>query len=306
VAAIAAGAAAALAAEAAAAETGAGNRPASSREPRVRHNTMPVISVKDLVKTYTVGEVVVRALRGASLEIQAGEFVAVTGPSGSGKSTLMHILGCLDRPTSGQYFLDGKDVSRMSKDELAAIRNRKIGFVFQGFNLLSRTTALDNVMLPLLYNGGGKMKAAERHRRAMESLAAVNLTDRHHHYPNQLSGGQQQRVAIARSLINQPSIILADEPTGNLDTRTSIEVMGIFQRLNKEREITIVLITHEMDIAEYGTRLIRFRDGRIQMDQKVLKRRDAAHELAALPPPEDFDEANVPGDPSAVDHGGVA
>jgi putative ABC transport system ATP-binding protein len=150
------------------------------------------------------------------------------------------------------------------------------------------------------------MKAAERQRRAMESLAAVNLTDRHHHYPNQLSGGQQQRVAIARSLINQPSIILADEPTGNLDTRTSIEVMGIFQRLNKERGITIVLITHEVDIAEYGTRLIRFRDGRIQMDQKVLKRRDAAHELAALPPPEDFDEANVAGEPSAVDHGGVA
>jgi putative ABC transport system ATP-binding protein len=178
--------------------------------------------------------------------------------------------------------------------------------VFQGFNLLSRTTALDNVMLPLLYNGGGKMKAAERQRRAMESLAAVNLTDRHHHYPNQLSGGPQQRVAIARSLINQPSIILADEPTGNLDTRTSIEVMGIFQRLNKERGITIVLITHEIDIAEYGTRLVRFRDGRIQMDQKVLKRRDAVQELAALPPPEDVDETNVAGEPSAVDHGGVA
>src|SRR4029453_10976036 len=208
---------------------------------------MSLISVRDLVKTYTVGEVVVRALRGANLDVEAGEFVAVTGPSGSGKSTLMHILGCLDRPTSGQYFLDRKDVSRMSKDELASVRNRKIGFVFQGFNLLSRTTALDNVELPLLYNGGSKMKTAERHRRAMAALTAVGLGERYHHYPNQLSGGQQQRVAIARSLINEPSIILADEPTGNLDTRTSIEVMGIFQRLNIERGITIVLITHEMD-----------------------------------------------------------
>jgi len=266
---------------------------------------MPVISVRDLVKTYTVGEVVVRALRGANMDVEPGEFVAVTGPSGSGKSTLMHILGCLDRPTSGQYFLDGKDVSRMSKDELAAVRNRKIGFVFQGFNLLSRTTALDNVELPLLYNGGGKMKTAERHKRAMESLSLVGLSDRYHHYPNQLSGGQQQRVAIARALINEPSIILADEPTGNLDTRTSIEVMDIFQRLNTARAITIILITHEMDIAEHGTRLVGFRDGRIQVDQKVAKRRDAAKELAALPPPEDIDAAHVKGDPAPVEHGGV-
>jgi putative ABC transport system ATP-binding protein len=266
---------------------------------------MPVISVRDLVKTYTVGEVIVRALRGANLDIDAGEFVAVTGPSGSGKSTLMHILGCLDRPTSGQYFLDGKDVSRMSKDELASVRNRKIGFVFQGFNLLSRTTALDNVELPLLYNGGNKMKTAERHRRAMAALSAVGLGDRYHHYPNQLSGGQQQRVAIARALINEPSIILADEPTGNLDTRTSIEVMGIFQKLNKERGITIVLITHEMDIAEYGTRLVRFRDGRIQIDHAITNRRDAAEELAALPPAEDVDDAHVPADPAPVEHGGV-
>ena len=196
---------------------------------------MPVISVRNLVKTYTVGEVVVRALRGADMDVEAGEFVAVTGPSGSGKSTLMHILGCLDRPTSGNYFLDGKDVSRMSKDELAVVRNKKIGFVFQGFNLLSRTTALDNVELPLLYNGAGKMKTAERHRRAMDALKIVGLGERFHHFPNQLSGGQQQRVAIARSLINEPSIILADEPTGNLDTRTSIEVMDIFQKLNRER-----------------------------------------------------------------------
>jgi putative ABC transport system ATP-binding protein len=270
-------------------------------------NTMPVITVRDLIKTYVVGEVTVRALRGANMDVEAGEFVAVTGPSGSGKSTLMHILGCLDRPTSGQYFLDGKDVSRMSKDELAAVRNRKIGFVFQGFNLLSRTTALDNVELPLLYNGGGhKMKTAERHKRAMDSLTAVGLGDRYHHYPNQLSGGQQQRVAIARSLINQPSIILADEPTGNLDTRTSIEVMGIFQRLNIERGITIILITHEMDIAEYGTRLVRFRDGKIQVDQKIAHRRDAAKELAALPPPEP-EEPHEPADHVPAEHlGGVS
>jgi putative ABC transport system ATP-binding protein len=266
-----------------------------------------VISVRNLVKTYHVGEVTVRALRGADFDVEKGEFVAVTGPSGSGKSTLMHILGCLDRPTSGQYFLDGKDVSRMSKDELAAVRNRKIGFVFQGFNLLSRTTALDNVELPLLYNGGNnRMKFAERHKRAMAALAAVGLGERYHHYPNQLSGGQQQRVAIARSLINEPSIILADEPTGNLDTRTSIEVMGIFQRLNIERGITIILITHEMDIAEYGTRLVRFRDGKIQTDQKITHRRDAAEELAALPPPEDLDAEPAAADEAPVEHhGGV-
>src|ERR671919_2847805 len=254
---------------------------------------MPVISVRGLVKTYVVGEVTVRALRGANLDVQPGEFVAVTGPSGSGKSTLMHILGCLDRPTSGQYLLDGKDVSKMSKDELAAIRNRKIGFVFQGFNLLSRTTALDNVELPLLYNGGSRMKASERHRRAKEVLEIVGLGKRMDHYPNQLSGGQQQRVAIARALINEPSILLADEPTGNLDTRTSVEVMDIFQRLNIERGITVVLITHEMDIAEHGTRLVRFRDGRIQLDAQIKQRRMAGEELKHLPPPDD-DASHVP------------
>src|SRR6476660_1535281 len=258
-----------------------------------------VISVRDLTKTYHVGDVDVRALRGASLDVYRGEFVAVTGPSGSGKSTFMHIIGCLDRPTSGQYFLDGKDVSRLSKDDLASIRNRKIGFVFQGFNLLSRTTALDNVELPLLYNGGSKMRLAERHKRAMAALTAVGLGERYHHYPNQLSGGQQQRVAIARSLINEPSIILADEPTGNLDTRTSVEVMGIFQRLNIERGITIILITHEMDIAEYGTRLVRFRDGKIQIDQKIANRRDADKELAALPPPEP--DVPIPSDEAPVE-----
>jgi putative ABC transport system ATP-binding protein len=252
-----------------------------------------VISVRDLTKTYQVGDIEVRALRGASLDVRRGEFVCVTGPSGSGKSTFMHIVGCLDRPTSGVYLLDGKDVSRMSKDELAAIRNTKIGFVFQGFNLLSRTTALDNVELPLLYNGGSKMKSAERHKRAKEVLEIVGLGNRMDHYPNQLSGGQQQRVAIARALINQPSILLADEPTGNLDTRTSIEVMDIFQRLNVEHGITVVLITHEMDIAEHGTRVVKFRDGRIQIDQPITKRRMASAELKELPPPDD-DNSHVP------------
>ncbi|HEV8345755.1 MAG TPA: ABC transporter ATP-binding protein [Vicinamibacterales bacterium] len=243
-----------------------------------------VISVKSLVKTYVVGEVEVRALRGVNLEVQRGEFLAVAGPSGSGKSTFMHIVGCLDRPTSGQYWLDGQDVSRMSKDALAAVRNKKIGFVFQGFNLLARTSALDNVELPLLYGGGG-MKTAERHRRAMEVLNAVGLGNRADHHPNQLSGGQQQRVAIARALINNPSILLADEPTGNLDTKTSIEVMGIFQRLNQERGITVVLITHEMDIAEYGTRMVTFRDGLVVADKAITRRRIAQDELAALPEP---------------------
>jgi putative ABC transport system ATP-binding protein len=247
---------------------------------------LPVITVKDLTKVYKMGEHTVRALRGISLEIEYGEFVAVTGPSGSGKSTFMHIAGCLDRPTSGEYILDGKDVSKTPKDDLARVRNEKIGFVFQGFNLLTRTTALDNVELPLLYKSKDPFKTSERHKRALAALDSVGLGERYHHMPNQLSGGQQQRVAIARALINEPSMILADEPTGNLDTRTSIEVMGIFQRLNKERGITVLLITHEMDIAEYGTRLVRFRDGRIVADQPVLHRRNAAEELAALPPPE--------------------
>ena len=207
-----------------------------------------------------------KALRGVNLDVQRGEFLAVTGPSGSGKSTFMHIVGCLDRPTSGQYLLDGEDVSRMSKDELAAVRNKKIGFVFQGFNLLSRTSALDNVELPLLYGGSG-LKTAERHKRAMDVLTRSGSASASITIPNQLSGGQQQRVAIARALINNPSILLADEPTGNLDTRTSIEVMDIFQRLNIERGITVVLITHELDIAEYGTRIVTFRDGQVVADR---------------------------------------
>ena len=241
--------------------------------------TPSVISARSLVKTYVVGDHQVKALRGVNIEVPSGEFLAVTGPSGSGKSTFMHIVGCLDKPTSGQYFLDGQDVSTMSKNELAAVRNKKIGFVFQGFNLLSRTSALDNVELPLLY-GGSTLKTSERHRLAKDMLAAVGLGDRFSHHPNQLSGGQQQRVAIARALINNPSILLADEPTGNLDSRTSIEVMGLFQRLNIERGITVVLITHEADIAEYGTRIVSFRDGVVKTDRAVTNRRTAADELA--------------------------
>ena len=246
---------------------------------------MAVIAVKDLTKIYKMGDVEVRALRGVTLDIEAGEFVAVIGPSGSGKSTFMHIVGCLDRPTSGEYHLDGRDVSRLSRNELATVRNKKIGFVFQGFNLLSRTTALDNTELPLLYSGKG-MRSKERHRRARDMLAAVGLGDRMDHLPNQLSGGQQQRVAIARALINRPAILLADEPTGNLDSRTSVEVMEIFQRLNVKHGITVLLITHEHDIAEYGNRIIRFRDGKILSDQTNSTRRIASRELVALPPEE--------------------
>jgi putative ABC transport system ATP-binding protein len=194
----------------------------------------------------------------------------------------MHILGCLDRPTSGRYLLDGRDVSQLSRDELAAVRNHKIGFVFQGFNLLARTSALENVELPLLYSRD-HVRGADRHRRAREALAAVGLADRAHHHPNQLSGGQQQRVAIARALVGQPAILLADEPTGNLDSRTSVEVMDVFQRLNAERGITVLLITHEHDIAEYGTRTIAFRDGLIVSDEPTRARRQAGTELAALP-----------------------
>jgi putative ABC transport system ATP-binding protein len=238
----------------------------------------PAISVRHLVKTYQVGEIAVHALRGVSLDIQPGEFVAVVGPSGSGKSTLMHILGCLDKPTSGEYFLDGKDVSRLTDDELSWIRNKQIGFVFQGFNLLSRTSAVENVELPLLY-GATTVSASERRKRAMDALLAVGLSDRAEHHPNQLSGGQQQRVAIARALTNNPTILLADEPTGNLDSRTSIEVMDIFQALKEERGITIVLITHEPDVATYGSRIVTFRDGHIVSSKGNAERRLARYEL---------------------------
>ncbi len=217
----------------------------------------------------------VEALRGISLEIDAGEFVSVIGPSGSGKSTFMHILGCLDQPTSGAYLLNGRDVSHLSDDELSAIRNRQIGFVFQGFNLLARTAAVENVELPLLYAHRDRVSAAERRRLALEALNAVGLADRAAHHPNQLSGGQQQRVAIARALLNHPSILLADEPTGNLDSRTSLEVMEIFQHLKEDRGITIVLITHEQQVAEYGSRIIRFRDGHVVEDGPNVSRREA-------------------------------
>jgi len=243
---------------------------------------VPVIAVKNLVKTYVVGEIEVRALRGVNLDVQRGEFLAVTGPSGSGKSTFMHILGCLDRPTSGRYLLNGRDVSHLSDDELSTIRNRQIGFVFQGFNLLARTSAVENVELPLLYAHGSHISPAERRRRAMAALAAVGLQDRAAHHPNQLSGGQQQRVAIARALLNDPAILFADEPTGNLDSRTSIEVMDIFQRLKDQRGITIVLITHEPQVAEYGSRIIRFKDGRVVSDLPNTSRRAAAAELEAV------------------------
>ena len=237
-----------------------------------------VISVRDLTKVYQLGEVAVHALRSISLDVERGEFVSVIGPSGSGKSTLMHILGCLDQPTSGHYFLDNRDVSKLSDDELSLVRNEQIGFVFQGFNLLTRTSALENVELPLLY-GKSDLSAAERRRRAMAALDAVGLASRAAHHTNQLSGGQQQRVAIARALLNNPSILLADEPTGNLDTRTSLEVMEIFQKLQSERGITIVLITHELEVAEYGTRIVSFRDGHIVSDTPNARKRHAMGEM---------------------------
>jgi putative ABC transport system ATP-binding protein len=237
-----------------------------------------VISVADLTKTYVVGEMEVPALRGVTLDVTPGEFVTLTGPSGSGKSTFMHLAGCLDRPTGGRYLLNGRDVSSLDKRELARVRNREIGFVFQGFNLLTRTSALENVELPMLY--GPPVPTAERRARAKAALESVGLGSRLDHHPNQLSGGQQQRVAIARALVNNPVLLLADEPTGNLDTRTSIEVMGIFQRLNAQG-LTIVLVTHEPDIAEYGTRIIAFRDGRVRSDVMVgARRRNAVAELA--------------------------
>jgi len=238
-----------------------------------------VIRVLDVHKYYELGETRVHALRGVSIEIQRGEFVAIMGASGSGKSTFMNLLGCLDKPSSGSYLLEGVDVANLAKAELSRIRNQKIGFVFQGFNLLARTTALENVELPALY---AKLKPEERHRRAHDALNIVGLANRADHFPSQLSGGQQQRVAIARALVNQPSIILADEPTGNLDSRTSVEVMQVFQELN-DRGLTIVLVTHENDIAQYATRQIVFRDGKVQRDTQVANHLRAAEILKSLP-----------------------
>src|SRR6202521_3886048 len=244
----------------------------------------PVIRLENVFKTYDLGEIQVQALRGVSLDVCEGEFVAVMGPSGSGKSTIMNILGCLDRPTKGRYFLDGVDVSGMTKTELARIRNRKLGFVFQQFNLLSRTSALENVELPTVYAG---VSPEERAKRAMEALTRVGLADRAGHHPSQLSGGQQQRVAIARGLVNRPSILLADEPTGNLDSRTSVEIMDILQTLNNEHGLNIVLATHEPDIAQYSKRTLEFRDGKLRKDTIVQNRSIAREVLLTLPTAEE-------------------
>jgi putative ABC transport system ATP-binding protein len=255
----------------------------------------PVIRLENVTKIYDLGEVKVQALRGVSLEVGRGEFVAIMGASGSGKSTLMNIIGCLDRPTRGTYFLDGVDVSGMSKNELARIRNGKLGFVFQQYNLLARTSALENVELPTVYAG---ISPAEREKRAREALERVGLADREEHYPSQLSGGQQQRVAIARALVNHPRIVLADEPTGNLDSRTSVEIMDILQRLNEEEGLTVVIVTHEADIANYAKRAIEFRDGRIRRDRVILERLIARDVLPTLPSLDDAD-----GEASAADPG---
>ncbi len=244
---------------------------------------IPTIRVRDLTKDYWRGPNVVHALRGVSLDVWPGEFVAVMGASGSGKSTFMNLVGCLDRPTSGTYELDGVDVSGLGKDELALVRNRLIGFVFQGFNLLPRLSARENVMLPMLYAG---VPRAVMERRAAAALGAVGLGDRGEHKPVEMSGGQQQRAAVARALVNGPAILLADEPTGNLDSRTSVEVMAIFQELNAHG-ITIVLVTHEPDIAEFCSRLVRFRDGRVVEDRPNANQRRAAKVLAEMPPPEE-------------------
>lgn len=247
----------------------------------------PLIQIENLHKVYSLGDVQVPALRGVTVSVEQGEFVAIIGASGSGKSTFMNIVGCLDRPTRGRYLLEGRDVSTLSRDDLAAVRNRQIGFVFQSFNLLPRTSAMENVELPLLYNGAS---SRDRHHRSMELLKMVGLEGRERHHPNQLSGGQQQRVAIARALVNRPALILADEPTGNLDSRTSLELMEIFQRLNEEQRMTVMLVTHEPDIASFAGRLIGFRDGRVFQDRPVGERRRAADERAKLPPLGDGEE----------------
>jgi putative ABC transport system ATP-binding protein len=245
-----------------------------------------LINIEQLTRTYQLGEIEVHALRGVSLEVNKGEFVAIMGASGSGKSTFMNILGCLDKPTKGNYLLEGIDVGALSRDELALIRNKKVGFVFQGFNLLSRTSAIENVELPLFYS---TVSTKVRRERAIDALETVGLADRVHHFPNQLSGGQQQRVAIARALVNDPSIILADEPTGNLDSRTSVEVMEIFQKLNEEGK-TIILVTHEPDIAGFSKRHILFRDGKIKADKYNNTIRNASEVIKTMPAIDDEDE----------------
>jgi putative ABC transport system ATP-binding protein len=239
-----------------------------------------VIEIKDLVKDYKLGEVPVHVLKGISFQIERGDFVSIMGPSGSGKSTLMNILGCLDKPTSGTYILDGISVAKLQRDELAEIRNRKIGFVFQQFNLLARTTALENVELPLMYTD---VPDRERHERARKALLAVGLAGREDHQPRQLSGGQQQRVAIARALVNNPSIVLADEPTGALDSRTGLEIIAILQKLNREQGITVIVVTHDPEIAAYSSRNIHFKDGRLQLDERLDHPNDAADDLNLVP-----------------------
>ena len=243
-----------------------------------------VINAREIVKVYYTGQIAFRALRGVTVSVERGDFVALMGPSGSGKSTFLNIAGCLDQPTSGRYTLDGIDVSRLGRNQLAAIRNNKIGFVFQNFNLLPRTTAVDNVELPMLYHRGPTI---DRRTRALAALKMVGLLDHAHHKPNQLSGGQQQRVAIARALVNHPDLILADEPTGSLDSRSSIEIMAHFQRLNRQYGMTMLMVTHEADIAAHANRIIRFLDGRVLDDRKVIAPRDAARELEEMPPVED-------------------
>lgn len=252
-----------------------------------------VIETTDLVRDFQLGEIPVHVLKGITFRIERGDFVAIMGPSGSGKSTLMNILGCLDKPTSGTYRLDGSSVGDLNRDQLAEIRNRKIGFVFQQFNLLARTSALENVELPLLYTD---VPARERREHAFNALRAVGLSDFGHHQPSQLSGGQQQRVAIARAMVNSPKIILADEPTGALDSRTSLEIMAIFQRLNREDGITILLVTHDANMASYANRKINLKDGRIESNQIIVAPRDAQADRAALPPelPEATKEVEVP------------
>lgn len=250
-----------------------------------------LIQIQKVTKMYRTDDLVVRALRGVTLTIARGEFVALMGPSGSGKSTLLNVVGCLDSPTSGMYLLDGLDVGRLSRNQLAALRNKKIGFVFQNFNLLPRTTAVENVELPMLYWRG---PAPDRRQRALAALKMMGLAEYAHHHPNQLSGGQQQRVAIARALVNRPEIILADEATGALDSRTSIEIMAIFQRLNRESGITLMMVTHEPDIAAHANRIIRFRDGKVMDDRRIAVPRDAARELVEMPLVEDAsDEEEV-------------
>jgi putative ABC transport system ATP-binding protein len=255
-----------------------------------------LVRVEHLTKTYFMGDMRVDALRGVSLAMEKGSFVAIMGPSGSGKSTFMNILGCLDRPTTGEYYLDGEPVAQLPRDELARVRNHKIGFVFQQFNLLARTSALENVELPLLY---ADEEVPDAHARAVAALESVGLQGRFDHHPSQLSGGQQQRVAIARSLINRPHLILADEPTGALDSRTSVEIMAIFQRLNREQHISIIVVTHEPDIAQYAQRIIVFKDGKVLTDEPVAKTRDAARELEEMGTPEAQTEPQTVKEPAA-------